>query len=116
MKTYTVRLITSDDKLMPCHYEATSRKRAEQSANAIASIYDMPIFDWYARDVNVNAVPPDEIMMRVRQNRTIVDALAGRNPDENAARELAGFLDVFHPDMDDNRKQDLVNERRNRNR
>lgn len=57
---------------------------------------------------------PDEIMDRARRNRVILDALAGRNRDENAARELAGFLDVMRPDMDEDRVRKIVTERRDR--
>ena len=64
-RIYTVRLITSDRKLLPCHYEATSRRRAEQGANAIGEIYGMGIFDWYARDGSVSSVPPDHVRVTV---------------------------------------------------
>ena len=48
----------------------------------------------------------DKIMERARANRCMVDAY---NHHRDAAKmEMAGFLDLMHPEMSDERKRKLI--------
>lgn len=59
MKAYAESLLT------PCVYEAPNRKQAERSALAIAGIYGATVFDWYATDGGLSAVPADVVRFKI---------------------------------------------------
>ena len=52
----------------------------------------------------------EDLMNKARANKCMVDAIGGRDTRHSRQMEMAGFLDLMHPEMSDEKKAKLVRE------
>lgn len=56
-------------------------------------------------------INPNTMLERARAARVYIDSSRG-SPDHVAKLEVAAFLDIFHPDMSEDRQREIVNSMR----